>query len=233
MYLKLVKTDFITAEGELNTLTLEPNTAEHIRVDRAAEFRDLQSVKNKVVGGTVIYNLDECELKDPARKIMSLFHSNSNEISFTYDHKNIPLGKEVWEKGIWNLILPQGWRLTELHVVCPYRPKNAKSIEERRSFQYTVTWDQINQMQLVEMELSTGRKERTFSFIVSGKACKVDSAPITQQYIPSQIKDNIDLKYITHIPSNKRNKLFKQLNSFLGILQITINLDGSISLNKK
>ena len=192
MYLKLVKTDYITTEGELNTFTVEPNSTEHIRLDRATEFRDLKPVKKKVVGGTVIHNLDDCRKTEPAQKIMSQFRNDSNEISFTYDHLNIPLGKEIWEKGIWNLILPQGWRLTELHFVCQFRPKNATSIEERRSFKHTVTWDQNKQIQLVEMVLSTRRKERTFSFIVSGKAYNVDSASQFEQYVPSHKKDNIN-----------------------------------------
>ena len=69
--------------------------------------------------------------------------------------------------GFYNFILPIGYRFTELHIVDPF-DKRGKEIKEKKHFIYDVFYDSEKKMQVVQMQLRSGRG--SFSFYLTGKA---------------------------------------------------------------
>lgn len=173
MHVEIVKTDFLTLDGKVNSFTLTPkrniNGMQKVRIDRVVDFERRREDKDRVLGGNIIYNLRDCNLETTQTPPNNKYHyvPEENYFSFEYNHMNIPLGPiGAGYAGRWNLILPPGWRLTELYISDPYH--KAEKVEEKKQFAYSVHWDTTSQTQLVEMELHSRRG--SFSFIVKGKA---------------------------------------------------------------
>lgn len=180
MHLEIVKTDFLTLDGKINSFALTPKTnlegLRKVRIDRAMNFDRTREHRGRTLGGNIIYNYRDCNLEITTTPPNNNFHYNSEEksFSFEYDHMNIPLGL-IGEGNIgrWNLILPPEWRLTELYLSDPYH--KAEKVEDKKQFQYTLHWDTASHTQLVEMELRS--KRGSFSFIIKGKAYNIFENP--------------------------------------------------------
>lgn len=72
--------------------------------------------------------------------------------------------------GIYNFILPVGFRLTDLQIVDPF-DKNNKS--DKKQFKYEVFYDRDNKLQVVQMQLKSNRG--IFSFVLKGEASAENS----------------------------------------------------------
>jgi hypothetical protein len=237
MYLELVKTDFLTLDGTVTSFTLTPlkdtNGTNKIRVDSAVEFRRTREHKDKEIGSHIIYNFNDCNLETTTTPPSNGFtiDSTKNSMSFEYSHMNIPLGpSNRGNAGRWNLLLPEGWRLTELYLSDPYDNKE-EDVKKKKQFNYKVFWDTQNLTQLIEMDLRSRRG--SFSFIVKGKARNITK--ITE---PTQVdftrctESNFGLKTLNEVSigfSNNINILDK-INKFL---ELKPNIAGlGININE-
>lgn len=59
-------------------------------------------------------------------------------------------------------MLPIGYRLTKLHIVDPFDKKN-KDIKMKKHFIYDVLYDSEKKLQVVQMQLRSGRESFRFT----------------------------------------------------------------------
>ncbi|MBD8591205.1 hypothetical protein IFT92_26055 [Peribacillus simplex] len=244
MYLEIVKTDFLSLDGTISSFTLTPQKdsvqSDKIRVDRVVEFERTRVNRDKELGGNIIYNFNDCTISrtdTPPNRNFQIDDINGL-FSFEYNHMNIPLGPT--NQGIggrWNLILPKGWRLTELYIADPYHRE--ERVEYKRQFRHSVCWDISNDIQLVEMELRSRRG--SFSFIVKGTARKFTNQEEIS-YISSTDSD-FGFKELCDVPSfdihgrfirvNKLEKILKCIEAKPGAFGFTIDLKEIVKLFTK
>ncbi|MFE4120087.1 hypothetical protein [Priestia sp. YIM B13486] len=232
MYMQIVKTDFLSLDGSLNSFTLTPKEnitgTKRVRADRIIEFKRTREHANKEFGSHIIYNFSDCNLETATTSPNTHFNvdPNNGTMLFQYNHMNIPLGpSNQGYAGRWSLILPTGWRLTEIYLSDPYHKE--EKIEKKKQFSYSVYWDTINNVQLVEMELRSRRG--SFSFIVKGKASKYISQ---RNFIPcSEINIGLRDKLIdSNIGRSQNVNIFKKINKFL---ELKPNIGGlGLNLNE-
>lgn len=194
MYLELFKIDFLDLEGKITSFTLTPqknkNGTNKVRVDSVVEYRGAKVQNTKVFGSYIIYNYNDCNLEktETPPNINFYFDKKENSICFEYRHMYIPLRSSArGYVGLWNLILPAGWRITELYLSDPF-DKN-KDVKKKKQFNHKLYWDKQNHIQSIEMELRSVRG--SFSFIVKGKAINISNIiePTKENLIPSD-EDN-------------------------------------------
>ncbi|MED3984279.1 hypothetical protein P4646_09530 [Peribacillus simplex] len=235
MYLEIVKTDFLYLDGAITSFTLTPlknrNGTNKVRVDSAVEFTRTNEQNNKVLGGHIIYNLNDCNLEmttiPPNTKFT--FDSIENSISFEYKHMNIPLGNLYkGNAGRWNLILPEGWKLTELYLSDPYH--NEEDVKKKKQFRHSVFWDTQKHTQLIEMDLLS--KRGSFSFIIKGKALNITNIPEQSQidFIPCYESD-FGLRTLSEVHFHTQNiNILDKINKYV---ELKPNIGGlSININE-
>lgn len=169
MNLSIILTDFIDVQGVLKTYRFVPtNRYNRIVVDRLEDiYTDVKGNTDKDIGLLRIYNSDKCQLLLTQCKIKN-FSCYSNQISFGFEHMYIPVESSgSGGCGVYNFILPIGYRFTELHIVDPF-DKKGKEIKEKKHFKYDVFYDSEKKMQVVQMKLCSRRG--SFSFYLTGKA---------------------------------------------------------------
>lgn len=169
MNLSIVLTDFIDTQGILKTYRFVPtNEYNKVVVDKLGDIcADVKGNTDKDIGLLRIYNSDKCQLLSTKCKIRN-FSYNLGQMSFGFEHMYIPVEFSNYGGcGFYNFILPIGYRFTELHIVDPFDKKN-KNIKEKKHFKYDVFYDLEKKLQVVQMELWSGRG--SFSFYITGKA---------------------------------------------------------------
>ena len=169
MNLSILLTDFIDNTGVLKTYRFVPiNPYNKVVVDRIADIcADIKGNTDKDIGRIRVYNSDKCELISSKCKIKSFSVDNVGKIYFCFEHINIPVeSSNTGSCGIYNFVLPIGYKLTELHIVDPFDKR--EKIEDKKHFKYGIFYDKENQIQIVEMQLRSRRG--SFSFILSGTA---------------------------------------------------------------
>lgn len=170
MNLSILLTDFIDVQGVLKTYRFIPiNQYNKVVVDRISDIcTDIKDNTDKDVGLLRVYNSDKCELFTTTCKIKDFSISNSNKITFCFEHMYIPVeSSKTGSCGIYNFILPVGFRLTNLHIVDPFDNSNEK-LEQKKHFIYDVFYDKENKIQMVQMQLRSCRG--SFSFRLKGEA---------------------------------------------------------------
>lgn len=230
--MEIVKTDFLSLNGSLNSFTLTPKEnitgTSKVRVDRIIEFKRTREHANKELGSHIVYNFNDCNLETTTTSPNILFDIDpiNGTMSFEYNHMNIPLGpSNRGHAGRWSLILPEGWRLTEIYLSDPYHKE--EKVEKKKQFSYSVYWDTVNNIQLIEMELRSRRG--SFSFIVKGKAFKYESQ---RNFIPcSEINIGLRDKFTdANIGHSRSVNIFKKINDFL---ELKPNIGGlGLNLNE-
>lgn len=167
MNLNILLTDFIDNTGVLKTYRFVPvNPYNKVVTDRIEDIcTDIKGNTDKDIGRLRIYNSDKCELISTKCKIRNFSVDNFGKIHFCLEHINIPVGSsDMGNCGIYNFVLPVGYKLTELHIVDPFDKKS--SIENKKHFKYDIFYDEENKLQIVEMQLKSTRG--SFSFILKG-----------------------------------------------------------------
>lgn len=192
MNLSIILTDFIDVQGVLKTYRFVPiNQCNRIVVDRLGDIcTDVKGNTDKDIGLLRVYNSDKCQLllTQCKKKNFSCF---SNQISFGFEHMYIPVeSSDSGGCGFYNFILPIGYRFTELHIVDPF-DKKGKEIKEKKHFIYDVFYDPEKKMQVVQMQLRSGRG--SFSFYLTGKASteNVNTGFIDYKYQDIQLDADI------------------------------------------
>ena len=175
MNLSILLTDFIDTKGVLKTYRFIPiNKYNRVVVDRLADIcTDVKGNTDKDIGLLRVYNSDKCQLISTTCKINNFFLSSSNKMSFCLEHMYVPVeSSRDGSCGIYNFILPVGFRFTKLNIVDPFDNKD-KNIEKKKHFKYDVFYDQENMLQVVQMYLRSARG--SFSFILNGEASTEDN----------------------------------------------------------
>jgi len=174
MYLDIVIIDILEPDGLLRTYKIRPKTREgRVVIDRLSDIYPERFNNDDLdLGGTRIYNSPGCSIEMLASKIRA-FDSTDNKMNFRLEHMGIPLGpSRESHGGIYNFLLSPGWRLTEFYLSDPY-DKKYEDIKKKKQFRYQAIWDKECNVQLVNMDLRSGRD--SFSFIASGSAMLIDN----------------------------------------------------------
>lgn len=169
MNLSIILTDFINIDGILKTYRFIPiNPYNKIVVDRISDIHtDIRENTNKDIGLLRVYNSDKCELCSTTCKLKNFF-SDKQKIRFQFEHMYVPVEHSgCGSMGIYNFVLPIGYKLTDIHIVDPFDKAN-NCIEKKKHFRYSIAYDKYSELQIVQMELRSGRG--SFSFIVKGEA---------------------------------------------------------------
>lgn len=169
MNLSILLTDFIDNTGVLKTYRFVPiNPYNKVVVERVEDIcTDVKWNTDKDIGRIRVYNSDKCDLISTKCKIKKFSVDNFGKIHFCLEHFNIPIeSSETGSCGIYNFVLPIGYKLTELHIVDPFDKRSP--IENKKHFKYDVFYDEESKLQIVEMQLRSRRG--SFSFILLGEA---------------------------------------------------------------
>jgi len=175
MNLSIVITEFIGTDGTLKTYRFVPkNSYNKVVVDRLSDiFEDVRGNTDRDIGLLRVYNSDKCELVTTNCRIKNFQVIDDSSIEFTFEHMYIPVGfSSEFSTGIYNFILPLGYRLSAIHIVDPFDTSKVKTVEKKH-FQYHIYWDKQKRMQIVQMYLKSNRGN--FSFILTGRAV-IDSS---------------------------------------------------------
>lgn len=186
MYLEVAVIDYLNVDGKLTNFNIAPKDLNsHVIVESLSIAQRLRSSPNKSLGGTMIYNSDQCKIRKIETQLRTFTQtSTSNIISFQFNHKNLPLGpSNRGNGGLWNFLLPPRWRLRDLKVVDPY-----DNTSEKRELRYSVFWDEEYDTQMIEMELRSNRG--SFSFEVMGTMSLIDTDESEVPYVPSFTTSN-------------------------------------------
>lgn len=185
MYLEVAVIDYLNVDGKLTNFNITPKDFNsHVIVESLSIAQRLRSSPNLSVGGTMIYNSDQCQIRKMETQLRNFTQtSTSNIASFQFNHKNLPLGpSNRGNGGLWNFLLPPRWRLRDLKVVDPY-DNTSEIMSEKREFKYSVYWDEEYDTQMIEMELRSNRG--SFSFEVIGTMSLIDTDESEVYYVPS------------------------------------------------
>lgn len=185
MYLEVAVIDYLNVDGKLTNFNITPKDLNsHVIVESLSIAQRLRSSRNLSVGGTMIYNSDQCQIRKIETQLRTFTQtSSSNIVSFQFNHRNLPLGpSNRGNGGLWNFLLPPRWRLRDLKVVDPY-DNTSEIMSEKREFSYSVFWDEEYDTQMIEMELRSNRG--SFSFEVIGTMSLIDTDESEVHYVPS------------------------------------------------
>ncbi|MGI8313814.1 hypothetical protein [Halobacillus mangrovi] len=185
MYLEVVVIDYLNVDGQLTNFNIKPQDINsHVVVESLSTAQRLRSSPNLSIGGTMIYNSEQCQIRKLETQLRTFTHaSTSNVVSFNFNHKNLPLGpSNRGHGGLWNFLLPPRWRLRDLKVVDPY-DNTLEIMSEKKEFRYSVYWDEEYDIQMIEMELRSNRG--SFSFEVIGEMSLIDTDESEIHYVPS------------------------------------------------
>ena len=173
MYLDIVLIDWISPDGVLTSYKIVPKDRPgRVVIDRIRDIDPKHYQTGDIdIGGSRVYNSDNCVVQKQSTKLRAN-RRQEGTLSFNFEHMGIPVGSSrEAHGGIYNLLLPPGWRLTKLYIADPYDTRSDDA-SEKKQFQYHCIWDTECYVQLVEMHLRSGRG--SFSFLVSGEAVLVD-----------------------------------------------------------
>lgn len=181
MYLDGVMIDYLDPDGGLTTWNVRPNeSSDSVVVDK---LTDIVSGKGdgRDAGGVRIYNSDSCVITKHETHLRRV-SSDDHTLSFQFEHIGVPL-----TRGLYHLVLPVGFRLTEFRVIDPYdyyrnqmltldelsvgapgEMVHEENFEEHDELQHTLNWDTVCNTQLARMEMRSNHG--SFSFIISGEA---------------------------------------------------------------
>jgi len=168
LYLDIVLIDVVDPDGILRTYKIKPKDREdRVVIDRLSDIYPEKFDDELDMGGNRIYNSSRCKIEKQTAKLRN-FTQDGVSFHFEFEHMGIPLGpSREGRSGIYNFLLPPGWRLVELFISDPYDDKSTK-VKEKKQFKHKVSWDSTCSVQLIDMQLRSGRG--SFSFIVSGRA---------------------------------------------------------------
>jgi hypothetical protein len=232
MNLDIVLIDSITPDGVLTSFKITPKEQHRqVLVDRFRDIYPERFAEEMDLGGTRIYNSQECLVVRSDSRLRSI-HTRGSEFSFQFEHMGIPIGpSRESHGGIYNLVLPPGFRFTDFRIVDPYDKAHAE-ITEKKQFHYIVVWDRECKVQLVEMDIRSNRG--SFSFIANGTAVLVDT-PGEHQYVPSDESEwrisNITGHYL--LSGDAKKALAKQLAEKMDWIDLKPNIFGiGININE-
>lgn len=167
--------DYLNVDGKLTNFNIRPkDLSSHVIVEQLSNVYRSRSDSIFSVGGTIIYNSHQCQIRKQETKLRSVIQAPAqNVFSFQFNHMHLPLGpSNTGHAGLWNFLLPPRWRLRDLKVVNPY-DNTSETMIEKKEFMYTVYWDEVSSTQMVEMELRSNRG--SFSFEVIGTMSLIDT----------------------------------------------------------
>lgn len=185
MYLEVAVIDYLNINGQLTNFNITPQDIHsYVVVESLTSVQRLRSNPKLSIGGTMIYNSEQCQIRKLETQLRTFtYASTSNVVSFTFNHKKLPLGpSNQGYGGLWNFLLPPHWRLRDLKIVDPY-DNSSEIMSEKKEFRYSVYWDEEYEIQMIEMELRSNRG--SFSFEVIGEMSLIDTDESEINYVPS------------------------------------------------
>ncbi|MBK5347009.1 MULTISPECIES: hypothetical protein [Bacillus] len=232
MYLEVAIIDYLNVDGKLTNFNITPKDLNsHVIVESLSNAQRLRRSPNFSVGGTMIYNSDQCQIRKIETQLRTFTQtSSSNIVRFQFNHKNLPLGpSNRGNGGLWNFLLPPRWRLRDLKVVDPY-DNSTEIMSEKREFRYSVFWDEEYDTQMIEMELRSNRG--SFSFEVIGTMSLIDTDESKVHYV-SSINTSFAIEKLENIrilDKGGKHMLSSQLAEKAKWLELKPNICG-IGLN--
>jgi hypothetical protein len=196
MYLAIALVDYLDLKGNLQTTKVISN--QNNRNGSVNNLEDIFPGGNKEslpgTGSPGAHLLSNCKVRT-TEEHASYFQSEQDMIEFKFDHTEVPLLPVYdYTMGLYNLILPVNFALTELSISTPAAELNGDTVEQE-PFQYSILWDKHYRTQLVRMELRS--EKGSVSFTVKGKArlaLQDDPVPpLKSTKISEDIIKNIDL----------------------------------------
>lgn len=232
MYLEVAIIDYLNVDGKLTNFNITPKELNNrVIIESLSNIQRRRNNPNLLVGGTMIYNSNQCQIRKLETPLRILNNAeNPNIISFHFNHIKLPLGpSNQGHGGMWNFILPPRWRLRDLKVINPY-DKSSEVLEEKKEFKYTVHWDEASNTQMVEMELKSNRG--SFSFEVIGTMSLIDTDEQNINYVQSYITNYAveRLENIRIMDTEGQKMLSSQLAEKAKWLELKPNIAG-IGLN--
>jgi len=229
MNLDIVIIDSLTPDGILTSFKVKPAERNNrVLIDR---FRDVFPDKYNDeldLGGIRIYNSKECSILKTDTKIRN-FSSDEKTLEFQFEHIGIPIGpSREGHGGIYNFLLPAGFKLLSLYVSDPY-DSSSEEIESKKQFRYELIWDSECKMQLLELGLRSSRG--SFSFIIKGSAGLLDNYQEADFKTSSESEwkiGNLTEHFI--IPKDGQKKLAEEISKKIDWLDLKPNIFG-IGLN--
>lgn len=170
MFIDIVLIDKLAANGTTTNFMITPNPSNGSIF--AVKYRDIDPTQGDGVdlGGLRILNSGNCSITQnsvPLKKFVA-----DGKFSFKIRYDGIPVGSSRnGHKGIYYLILEPDLRFIDLHIVDPHDDRTEDECL-KREFKYDVFWDEEKNVQLIEMDLRSGRG--SFSFLVCGSFVYVD-----------------------------------------------------------
>ena len=190
MYLEVVVIDYLNVDGKLTNFNIRPRDLNsRVIIDSLSNVYRSRNDSIFLVGGTIIYNSNQCQIRKLESNLRSVVPVPSSDIiSFQFSHMHLPVGSsDIAHSGIWNFLLPPRWRLRDIKVVNPY-DKTSEIMSEKKEFIYNVYWDETSSTQMVEMELKS--KHGSFSFEVIGTMSLIDTDEKEINYVQSDINNS-------------------------------------------
>lgn len=232
MYLEVAVIDYLNVDGTLTNFNIRPKDLNsHVIVEQLSNIYRSRNDSNLSVGGTLIYNSAQCQIRRLETNLRTVVQEPSSDIvSFQFNHMNLPLGpSNRGHGGVWNFLLPPRWRLRDLKVINPY-DNTSEVMIEKKEFRYTVYWDEASSTQMVEMELRSRRG--SFSFEVIGIMSLIDTDKQGVNYVQSNITNYAveRLENIRIMDSEGQMMLSSQLAEKAKWLELKPNIAG-IGLN--
>ncbi|MCB9365685.1 MAG: hypothetical protein H6506_04890 [Calditrichaeota bacterium] len=168
MNLDIVLIDIVNIDGTLSSIQVRPrNSDSRVQIDRYRDIHPDRYHDEVDIGGNRIYSSSNCTITEIRTNLKSI-KLVDNKLGFHFEHMHVPIGpSREAHGGIYNLVLPIGWRLSNFGIVDPY-DTSTDDIQRKRQFQYRCYWDKKYLAHLVEMDMRSGRG--SFSFIVWGDA---------------------------------------------------------------
>ncbi|MBT9149028.1 MAG: hypothetical protein AAGB97_04000 [Dehalococcoidia bacterium] len=229
MNLDIVLIDLLTPEGVLTTYKICPKGGPRgLTINRYRDvFPERFSDDDLEIGGTRLYSASSCSIEKLASRLRSFrLDECSHSFSFQFEHMGVPVGpSREAHGGMYNFVLPPGWRCRELYVSDPYDRKY-DDVRKKKHFQHSVLWDPECSTQLVEMLLRSSRGSS--SFIVAGSASLVAGDPPDTPYVASQESSwpssRVSDTYL--LDSEGRNRLADELAEKSDWLELKPNIFG-------
>ena len=173
MHVEAVVVDYIDADGCLSTWIIEPKKGDRVIIDKLSDIKKESRGKDRDIGPIRVYNKDECKAAKIERNLNTIY-SEDERISFQFEHIELPV-----TSGMYYLLLPPGFKFSELHIVDPYDQKDGRvrnldefssedQLKELDHLRCHTVEDESSKIEYAEMQLRSSHD--SFSFLLLGKA---------------------------------------------------------------
>lgn len=174
MYLDVVMVDFLAHHGSRTTYSVRPKVPqERVVIESTQDLRaDMLSPNTDSAAAVTFLNLSDCTVRKVITHPQSFEQKeHGKRFSFQVVTKGVPVGpSRRGHGGMYNLMLPSGWRLTHLNVVDPMDERQ-EELKQKKPLAHLVLWDSAKEVQVVQVEMRS--RWGSFSLAIIGEAVLV------------------------------------------------------------